>query len=106
MSEETKRTIVRKVYWWRASLAGWLSRAAAWLRQEEWYVADNWASVPGNRAAELQQGIWERCVLLSVPPTDMDMDTLNEIERRLTELSQLANAAWGHVQPKDRRDNL
>lgn len=83
----------------RWQLADQLSRLACWLRGHAWYSPNNMSGVPGNRAADLKQSIWERCVVLSNSPTD-DADTLGTIDKDLTELGQLAGEQWGHIWPK------
>ena len=85
----------------RNRLADWLSRFAAWLRHEKWYVSDSWHGVPGNRAAELRQQIWVDVVCLSVPIDEDDRDRLGAISNRLNELAQAAGEKWGHIEPKD-----
>lgn len=80
-------------------LADWLCRIASWLRGEKWYVADAWHGVPGNRASELRQRIWQKCVALQVGHDDKSW--LTEIDRDLTELAQAAGESWGHVWPKE-----
>lgn len=82
-------------------IAGWLSRIACWLRGEKWYVADTWHGVPGNRAAELRQRIWMRCVTLEA--LDKGTCDLEAIDSDLTELAQAAGEAWGHIWPKGQK---
>lgn len=89
-------------YPFRNWLADRLCRAAAWLRRETWYVSDNWAGVPGNRAAELEQRIWE-CVLYEFDSSRNEWGHLDQLQRDLGELAQAAGAAWGHVDRKQKR---
>lgn len=81
---------------WR--LADWLSYFACRLRGHKWYVPLNWAAVPGNRAADLRQSIWER---LAVSQLDADPaerhEQLHRFDVDLMELAQLANENWGHA---------
>lgn len=83
-------------YW----LAARLCRTACWLRGEKWYVGDSWAGMPGNRASDLQQSIWERCVALEAVSGNKDPEWLNLIDSELTELGQAAGESWGHIWPK------
>jgi hypothetical protein len=85
--------------WW---LAGWLAWAACRLMGHRWYVADVWHGIPGNRAAELEQMVWEKAVLLqAIHGEQMKQDTLQELEPALRELAQAARAVSGHVWPKE-----
>lgn len=87
---------------WR--LADYLSRIACWLRGQEWYVADTWHGVPGNRAAELKQIVWVNAVAQDALSRPLeDQEELKNIERAVAELAQLAGENWGHVWPKGRR---
>ena len=76
--------LVRRLRW---ALADRLSYLACKLRGHEWYVADTFHGVPGNRAAELRQQIWVEVILQS---------TADKIEPMLGELAQLAGENWGH----------
>ena len=86
---------------WRWKLADWLSWAACRLRGQKWYVGEAWHSVPGNRATELQQKIWEDTVLISYPFREEDEDARARIEKNLAELAQAAGESWGHIWPKN-----
>lgn len=86
------RELIDEGRWW---LAQRTARFTAWLRSEKWYPLDNMAGVPGNRAAELRQQIWERVVSINAAENDID-----PIDDKLAELAQLANEAWGHY-PSD-----
>lgn len=108
MGEETTKTLVagsrglKSVRWWLAYRLCWL---AARLRGEKWYVGDSWHAAPGNRASELEQRIWQHAVIGStITDAELKKETLNDIERDLSELSQAAGAAWGHIWPKDERN--
>lgn len=82
--------------WWLSHRLAWL---VCWLRGEKWYVSDNWASVPGNRTAELVQNIWENVVILWASRDDrQELDT---IDRDLKELAQIAGESWGHLKRKE-----
>lgn len=86
----------------RWTVAGWLCWLACKCRGQRWYVGDNWAGVPGNRAAELKQAIFEECVTSYAGERE---EFLSVVEPKLDELAQLAGEAWGHIQPKEpRRD--
>ena len=87
----------------RWKMADILSIIACKLRGHKWYIADNWAGVPGNRAAELKQSVWERCVALEVTAENKDTEWLDAIDRELTELGQIAGENWGHI--NDKRPN-
>jgi len=86
---------IQSIKW---SLADLLSFIACKLRGQPWYLADNWAGVRGNRAAELKQSVWERCVALEATATAgrKDAEWLDKIDRELTELGQIAGENWGH----------
>lgn len=77
-------------------IADWLSFLACKLRGNPWYRNDNWASVMGNRSAELKQSIWERVVVLEHGSDNKDPEWLDKIDRELTELGQIAGENWGH----------
>lgn len=64
-------------------------------------MAESWAGCPGNRAADLKQRIWERCVALEITAENKDPEWLGLIDRELTELGQLAGENWGHILPKE-----
>lgn len=83
--------------WW---LAGWLCRVACWLRGETWHVADSWHGVPGNRASELEQRIWQHIVVVDATARNRDPRFLDSTLTDLKELSQAAGAAWGHIWPE------
>lgn len=85
----------------RLKLAGWLCLIACWLRGEKWYVGEAWHAVPGNRATDLQQQIWQDVVLISYPPQPENEDAINRISKNLGELSQAAGEAWGHIWPQN-----
>ena len=91
----------RRLKW---KLADWLSRLACQLRGQPWYRAACWAGVPGNRAAELKQTLWERCVALEMGSGQKDPEWLEQIERELTELGQIAGENWGHIAPAQERN--
>lgn len=76
----------------RWAVADWFSYLACRLRGQPWYLGDTWAGVPGNRAAELRQCVWERIVALN----SNDYEWLDKIDRDLTELGQMAGENWGH----------
>lgn len=83
-------------------IADWLSYAACRLRGQKWYCSSNWAGVPGNRAADLKQSVWERCVALEACSTFKDPEWLDNIDRELTELGQIAGENWGlNPRPKN-----
>lgn len=77
---------------WR--LANWLSKLACKLRGTPWHLSDNMSGVPGNRAAELKQRIWERCVALETCSDNKDPEWLKLIEHELDELGQIAGENW------------
>ena len=81
----------------RWMLASWLSIIACRLRGQKWYVGSAWHSVPGNRASDLQQQIWQDVVILTIPLKEEDEDTRNRIEKNLSELTQAAGESWGHI---------
>lgn len=83
-------------------LADCLSLLACKLRRHPWYRGDCWASVPGNRAAELRQSVWERCVALEICAENKDPEWLDKIDRELTELGQIAGENWGHINDRER----
>lgn len=85
----------------RLSLADRLCWLAVKLRGQRWYVSDNYASVPGNRAAELNQMIFERCVARVDLGNPEDQDFLDGVQRDAGELAQLAGEAWGQIWPKN-----
>lgn len=85
---------------WRLRLADRLCWLAVKLRGQKWYVSNNYASVPGNRAAELNQSIFERCVSKVDLTKPDDQDFLDGVQRDAGELAQLAGEAWGHIWPK------
>lgn len=82
-------------------LADILSRIAVWLRGQRWYHPDNWGGVPGNRAAELKQTIWERCCLLDMATENKNPDWLKQIDTELSELGQLAGENCGRIWPNE-----
>jgi hypothetical protein len=84
----------------RWKIADILSLIACKLRGQKWYIADNWSGVPGNRAAELKQSVWERCVALELTADNKDPEWLDAIDRELTELGQIAGENWGHINAK------
>ena len=84
----------------RWKIAGWLCLIACKLRGQKWYVGEAWHAVPGNRATELQQKIWQDVILISIPIKDEDEDARNRIEKHLNELAQAAGESWGHIWPK------
>ena len=83
----------------RMWLAGWLCRIAAWLRGEKWFAGD-YFSAPGNRASVLQQEIWTKLVVHTDLHDQDDHDALDQVGRNLTELGQLAQSKWAHIEPK------
>lgn len=83
----------------RCRIADWLSRMACWLRGHKWYVADAWHGVPGNRAAELQQRLWQAYVLMW---DKTDKEEIESVEQDLNELAQAAGQNWGHIWPKEK----
>jgi hypothetical protein len=85
---------------WR--MADWLSFLACKLRGDKWYLGSSWHAVPGNRAADLSQRIWEDVTLISVPFDEDDDDARDRIEKHLMELSQKAGECWGHIQTEQR----
>lgn len=89
-------THISRVRWFIADV---LSRIACWLRGQEWYIGNAWASAPGNRASDLKQSVWERCVALNACSENKDQAWLDSIESELNELGQLAGENWGHIQP-------
>ncbi len=93
-----RRCIDAPGHFLRWTLPGWLCWLACRLRGQRWYVSDSWHGVPGNRASDLQQQIWQDCVSFNVGRDD---DFLETLEPKLNELSQLAGEAWGHVWPKE-----
>lgn len=80
----------------RWKLADVLSFLACRLRGQKWYIGNCMADVPGNRAAELKQRIWESCVVLNFTAESKDKEWLDMIDRELTELGQIAGENWGH----------
>lgn len=84
---------LRRLRW---LLADYLSFFACKLRGQKWYISDNMAFTPGNRAAELRQSVWERCVALETVSENKDPEWLDKIDRELTELGQIAGENWGH----------
>lgn len=88
---------MREIRW---KIASWLCLLACKLRGEKWYVGEAWHAVPGNRASDLKQRIWEDVILISVPIKDEDEDAHNRIEKHLNELAQAAGESWGHIWPK------
>jgi hypothetical protein len=96
------KTIVPKTNWIAWRLAGWLCRIACVLRKQKWYVGEAWHSVPGNRAADLQQQIWSDVVLISFPFKGEDEDARDRIGKNLNELAQAAGESWGHIWPKNK----
>ena len=87
---------VRRLRW---TLADWLSFSACKLRGQKWYRGDCWANAPGNRAADLKQSVWERCVALELCADNKDPEWLNKIDVDLSELGQIAGENWGHIMP-------
>lgn len=77
-------------------MADYVSRLACWLRGHKWYAGDTWSGVSGNRAAELRQSVWERCVALEAASENKDPYWLSKIDAELTELGHLAGEQWGH----------
>jgi hypothetical protein len=90
-----KESAFRHLRWF---LADWLSFLACKLRGHKWYTPDNYASVPGNRVAELKQNIWESVV----SHDHMDGEWLEYMERGLGELAQLAGENWGHIRHREK----
>jgi hypothetical protein len=86
---------MRNLKW---KLADFLSWFACRLRGQPWYRGNCWANVPGNRAADLRQGVWERCVALELCSENKDPEWLANIDRELTELGQIAGENWGHLE--------
>ena len=80
----------------RWAIADYLSFLACKLRGNKWYMANNMANVMGNRAAELRQSVWERCVALELSAEKKDPEWLNLIDAELTELGEIAGENWGH----------
>lgn len=89
----------------RRWLADWLCYAAVRLRGDRWYVSDNCAGMPGNRAAELKQSIFERCIAQVDVSDPEQMDFVSAVDREAAELAQLAGEAWGFVWPAAAADN-
>jgi hypothetical protein len=92
---------IQSVRW---KIADWLSFLACKLRGHKWYLGRAWHAVPGNRATDLQQSIWQRCVCLDLEASNNDADLLENIEAELDELAQLAGENWGHITPKVTQD--
>ena len=88
---------VRRLARWK--IADILSLVACKLRGHEWYLADVWHGVPGNRAAELREKVWQNAVLLT-PAREYKSDLMAELESDLNELAQLAGENWGHIKAK------
>lgn len=86
---------------WR--LADRLCWMAVQLRGQKWYVSETDASLPGNRAAELSQSIFERCVAQVDLTNPEHQDFIDGVQRDTGELAQLAGEAWGHVWPKNKQ---
>jgi hypothetical protein len=78
---------------WR--IADYLSHLACLLRGHRWYLPDQWHPVPGNRVADLRQSIWLNCVLMCPVAGDY-REHLDDTDRKLAELAQLAGENWGH----------
>lgn len=87
----------------RFRLADRLCWMAVKLRGQKWYVSENYAPVPGNRAAELNQSIFERCVSRVDVTKPDDQEFLDGVQRDAGELAQLAGEAWGHIWPKNQQ---
>lgn len=87
----------------RSWLACWLARAVCWLRGEQWYVADAWYGVPGNRAAEIRQQIRDELILNLDLNDEEEKEAFHRVERLSAELAQGAGESWGHVWPKEKR---
>ena len=81
----------------RWNMADWLSLLACKLRGQPWYRGDSWAGPNGNRAADLKQSIWERCVALEAFAENKDPEWLDKIDRELSELGQISGENWGHI---------
>jgi hypothetical protein len=81
-------------------LADYLSRIACWLRGHDWYPADAWHGVPGNRASELNQRIRDELIVRMDLTDDDDNQAYQRATGELDELAQMAGQNWGHVWPK------
>ncbi len=89
--------IIQKIQTARWKIADYLSFVACKLRGQRWYPSYCFGGVPGNRAAELKQSVWERCVALEICSENKDPEWLNKIDQELTELGQIAGENWGHI---------
>ena len=86
----------RPKHWLRWRIADYLSFLAVKLRGQDWYPAQNMAGCPGNRAAELKQSVFERCVVLESCAENKDPEWIKKIDDELNELGQIAGENWGH----------
>lgn len=77
-------------------MADWLSFVACKLRGNKWYRSETMSRVNGNRAAELAQSIFERCVALETVSHNHHPEWLKMIEQEVGELGQMAGQNWGH----------
>lgn len=79
---------------WR--LADWLSFLACKLRGHKWYPICAGYGIHGNRASDLKHKVWELSVFSAARTNFSHQDDLDEIEKALGELAQLAGENWGH----------